>query len=132
MNKEILLKIANDAINSKFDETIKIDKDELLKNHPFLEEPAACFVTLNLDGELRGCIGSLEAYDMLIDDLIANAYNAAFLDPRFLELTKEEYDLIDLEISILTPAIKIDYKDLKSRKSCDFASNLRAAFNVVD
>ena len=117
MNKEILLKIANDSINSKFDESVKIDKDELLKNYPFLEEAAACFVTLNLNGELRGCIGSLEAYDMLIDDLIANAYNAAFLDPRFLELTPAEYEKVDLEISVLTPALKIDYKDSDDLKS---------------
>ena len=117
MNKEILLKIAHDSIKCKFDETFKIDKEELLKQYPFLEEPAACFVTLNLDGKLRGCIGSLEAYDMLIDDLISNAYNAAFLDPRFLELSEEEYEKIDLEISILTPAVKIPYTDTADLKS---------------
>ncbi|APW64971.1 AMMECR1 domain-containing protein [Poseidonibacter parvus] len=117
MNKDILLKIANDAIACKFDESFKIDKEQLIKEYPFLDEPAACFVTLNLNGELRGCIGSLEAYDMLIDDLISNAYNAAFLDPRFLELSEEEFAKIDLEISILTPAIKLEYKDKADLKS---------------
>jgi AmmeMemoRadiSam system protein A len=117
MNKAILLQIANDSINSRFDESVKIDKDELLKQYPFLEAAAACFVTLNLGGELRGCIGSLEASDMLINDLISNAYNAAFLDPRFLELTQAEYAKVDLEISILTPALKIDYKDIADLKS---------------
>jgi AmmeMemoRadiSam system protein A len=117
MNKEILLQIANDAINSKFDATVKIDKEELTKNYPFLQEPAACFVTLKLQGQLRGCIGSLEAHKILIDDLISNAYNAAFMDPRFLELTKVEYAAMDLEISILTPAVKIEYKDMADLKS---------------
>ena len=67
---------------------------------------------------LRGCIGSLEVYGMLIVDVIENAYNAAFNDPRFLELSQEEYERIDLEISILTPAVKLEYEniaDLKSR-----------------
>jgi len=117
MNEEILLKIAHDSIKCKFDETFKIDKEELLKQYPFLEEPAACFVTITLNKELRGCIGSLEAYDMLIDDLISNAYNAAFLDPRFLELTQEEYENIELEISILTPAVKLEYTSVEDLKS---------------
>ena len=117
MNKDILVKIANDSIRCKFDDSFKIDKEKLIKYYPFLEEPAACFVTLNLNNELRGCIGSLEAYDMLIDDLISNAYNAAFLDPRFLELSEEEYEKIDLEISILTPSIKLEYTDIADLKS---------------
>ena len=115
--EDILLKIANDSIKSKFDENIKIDKEELVLKYPFLEEPGACFVTLNLNNELRGCIGSLEVYGMLIDDIIENAYNAAFLDPRFLELTQEEYEKIDLEISILTPATKVEYIDKEDLKS---------------
>jgi AmmeMemoRadiSam system protein A len=117
MSEDILLKIANDTIKSKFDESVKIDKEELVLKYPFLEEPGACFITLNLNNELRGCIGSLEVYGMLIDDIIENAYNAAFLDPRFLELTQEEYEKIDLEISILTPALKIEYKDKEDLKS---------------
>lgn len=117
MDEDILLKIAHDSIKSKFDETVKIDKEELLKNYPFLEEPGACFVTLKLDNELRGCIGSLEVYGMLIDDIVENAYNAAFLDPRFLELTEDEYAKIDLEISILTPALKLEYTNLEDLKS---------------
>jgi AmmeMemoRadiSam system protein A len=113
----ILLEIAHTSIKSKFDENIKIDKEELLLKYPFLEEPGACFITLNLNNELRGCVGSLEVYGMLIDDIIENAYNAAFLDPRFLELTPEEYAKIDLEISILTPALKLDYEDKEDLKS---------------
>jgi len=117
VNKEILLKIAHDAIKCRFDETFKIDKEKLLEEYPFLEEPVACFVNINLNGKLKGCIGSLEAYDMLIDDLISNSYNAAFLDPRFEELSEDESKNIDIEISVLTPALKIEYKDTKDLKS---------------
>jgi uncharacterized protein len=117
MSNDILLKIAHDSIKSKFDDSVKIDKEELLKKYPFLEEPGACFVTLKLNNQLRGCIGSLEAYGMLVDDIIENAYNAAFMDPRFLELSEEEYKKIDLEISILTPAIKLEYSSLEDLKS---------------
>ena len=117
MNKDILLKIAHDSIKSKFDERVKIDKEDLLLKYPELEEPGACFVTLKLNNQLRGCIGSLEVYGMLIDDIVENAYNAAFLDPRFLELTPQEYEKIDLEISILTPALKLEYTDIEDLKS---------------
>lgn len=117
MSRDILLQIAHDSIKSKFDERVKIDKEELLKKYPFLAEPGACFVTLKLNNQLRGCIGSLEVYGMLIDDIVENAYNAAFLDPRFLELTQEEYEKIDLEISILTPAVKLEYTSLSDLKS---------------
>lgn len=64
----------------------------------------ACFVTLHLDRELRGCIGSLEPYRPLIDDVAGNAYGAAFRDPRFAPLTEAEFARIDLHISILHPA----------------------------
>ena len=117
MSNDILLQIAHTSIKSKFDDTAKIDKEELLLKYPFLEEPGACFITLNLNNELRGCIGSLEVYGMLIDDVIENAYNAAFNDPRFLELSQEEYEKIDLEISILTPAVKLEYENIADLKS---------------
>jgi len=117
MSNDIVLKIAHDSIKSKFDETAKIDKEELLERYPFLAKPGACFVTLKLDNKLRGCIGSLEVYGKLIDDIVANAYNAAFKDPRFLELTALEYEKIDLEISILTPALKVEYTSIEDLKS---------------
>ncbi len=77
---------------------IEADADTLLAS------PGACFVTLKLDGQLRGCIGSLEAYRPLITDVAENAYAAAFQDPRFSPLTKPELDQLELSLSILTPA----------------------------
>lgn len=74
-----------------------------IQSHPaWLEEPGAVFVTLTLHGQLRGCIGSLEAHRSLGRDLEANAQAAAFHDPRFPPLERGELDLIHIEVSILS------------------------------
>jgi hypothetical protein len=62
----------------------------------------ACFVTLTLDGKLRGCIGSLQAHRPLILDVIGNAYRAAFGDHRFQPLTSAEHQRLHVEISVLS------------------------------
>lgn len=66
-----------------------------------LRKKGACFVSLHLNKQLRGCIGSLQATRPLGEDLIANACAAAFSDPRFPPLTEANYANIELEISVL-------------------------------
>lgn len=66
-------------------------------------EPRASFVTLKLEARLRGCIGSLEAYRPLAEDVVQNAYAAAFRDPRFPPLARSEFEQITLHLSLLTP-----------------------------
>jgi AmmeMemoRadiSam system protein A len=73
-----------------------------------LTQPAASFVTLNIGGELRGCIGSLEARRPLLDDVASNAFAAAFRDPRFPPLSNEEYGVLELHISLLAPSTPMD------------------------
>ena len=68
---------------------------------PALTRPGASFVTLHAQGALRGCIGSLEAYRPLIEDVSENAFAAAFRDPRFIPLQEQELDGINLDISVL-------------------------------
>lgn len=70
---------------------------------PQLQKNAASFVTLNKNNQLRGCIGTLEARQPLIDDIAQNAFSAAFRDPRFPSLTSNEFDLLDIHISVLSP-----------------------------
>lgn len=70
---------------------------------PWLQDPGACFVTLTQQGELRGCIGSLEAHRTLLADVQANALAAAFRDPRFAPLSVRELDRTEVEISLLSP-----------------------------
>jgi hypothetical protein len=77
----------------------------------WLRQPAATFVTLTLDGALRGCIGSLEAYRPLIEDLQANAVAAAFHDPRFAPLTAPEFARMHMEVSLLTPMQPLAFHD---------------------
>jgi len=69
-----------------------------------LRAERACFVTLQIDGELRGCIGSLEAHRPLVVDVAHNARAAAFSDPRFPPLSPAEFQRLDLHISVLHPA----------------------------
>lgn len=67
-----------------------------------LSAPGAAFVTLTLDGHLRGCIGSLSARRPLGEDVASNARAAAFEDPRFPPLTAAELKRTDIEVSVLT------------------------------
>jgi len=74
-----------------------------------LRQARASFVTLHLDGQLRGCIGSLEAYRPLLEDIAENAWAAAFRDPRFPPLTQAEQPRLALDISVLSPARPMDF-----------------------
>lgn len=80
-------------------------------DHPALQEPGATFVTLTQSGQLRGCIGSLEAHRPLADDVKANARFAAFHDPRFAPLTEAELARTRVEVSLLTPAVPMTFSD---------------------
>lgn len=72
--------------------------------HPALATPGASFVTLRREGELRGCIGSLQAHRALGDDVRAHAMAAAFADPRFDPLAPDEYVDLEIEVSVLGTA----------------------------
>lgn len=63
----------------------------------------ACFVTIHVAGELRGCTGSLEAEQPLAHGVVYHAFQSAFGDPRFPALTRRELSALDIEISVLSP-----------------------------
>jgi len=115
MEKSYLLEIAKEAIESKFT-TKEIDKKLLLEKHPELKEEGAVFVTLTLNDNLRGCMGSIIPHRSLLNDVINNAQAAAFKDPRFLPLTKDEFKNIKIEVSILTIPVELEYKDKEDLK----------------
>jgi len=79
--------------------------------HPALREPGATFVTLTQGGALRGCIGSLEAWRALDEDVKSNAQSAAFRDPRFAPLGRDEFERTRVEVSLLTPAEPMSFSD---------------------
>jgi AmmeMemoRadiSam system protein A len=74
-----------------------------------LRQKGASFVTLTIAGELRGCIGSLEAYQPLYQDVQQHAVEAALEDYRFQPVTEEELPLISIEISRLTAPEPLPY-----------------------
>ncbi len=98
---KILLSIARAAIA----ETLALPHesiDDLAQGKPWLQEKAACFVTLTQNGQLRGCIGTLEAHQSLLEDVVHNANAAAFRDTRFSPLSSDEFDITEIEISLLS------------------------------
>lgn len=82
-----------------------------VRPHAALDRPGATFVTLKQDGELRGCIGSLEAHRLLAIDVRRNALAAAFSDPRFPPLVAQELDVTTVEVSLLSPASRVEVAD---------------------
>lgn len=111
MLNKVLLKIAKSSIISQLDSSHKIDKEELVRDFPYLAKNGAAFVTLHADDKLRGCIGSIIAHQSLLDDIIANARSAAFRDPRFEPLSASELSHIKLEVSVLTEPELVEYED---------------------
>lgn len=71
---------------------------------PALRDVRSTFVTLEIDDELRGCIGSLEAREPLVADVVHHAYAAAFDDPRFPPVRLDELPRLRISISVLHPA----------------------------
>ena len=74
-----------------------------------LREQGAAFVTLTIHGNLRGCIGALEPYQPLADDVREHAIAAALQDYRFPKVTPEELSQIEIEVSRLTVPVPLMY-----------------------
>lgn len=100
-DKKLLLSIARDAIAKRlgipFDFSLPKEIPQLL-----LEKRGA-FVTLHINGALRGCIGNFVSDEPLYRLVADMAISSAFSDPRFRPLTPGEFYLIDIEISVLSP-----------------------------
>ncbi len=89
---DIVIALAKASILVALNQAEDFDLEQALKTYPFLQENGAAFVTINTkpDNQLRGCIGSLQAYRPLYKDIISNAQSAALHDPRFPPLTARE------------------------------------------
>jgi len=98
-----LLKIAREAIENY----LACGKIKRFETPEKFKEKRAVFVTLFNHGELRGCIGHLEAYKPLGEAVAEMAVAAAIDDNRFLPVTLEELPKIKIEISVLSPMQKI-------------------------
>lgn len=90
---------------------LKKEKVHIDKVPQVFAQSGASFVTLEKHENLRGCIGSIIAHRTLIDDLIANAQNSAFSDPRFKPLEMSEFGELEINVSLLSAPEKMDFKD---------------------
>ena len=102
-DKKTLIKLAKESIayGLKHQNSLPITISDYSE---FLQQNGASFVTLTLHGDLCGCIGSLHAYRPLIEDVVKNAYAAAFHDIRFNPLLESEYEDLEYHLSVLKPA----------------------------
>ena len=107
MLKEIALQSIVDSLNSK---SVSVCVSPLQK-YPMLSKKCGAFVSLHKQGRLRGCIGHF-GEDVPLHEIVAEmARAAAFEDPRFMPVTRDELDDIDIEISVLTPMRRIQSLD---------------------
>ena len=107
-DKRALLAIARQsiAVGLTSHKPLKVNPSDYSED---LQQLRATFVTLHRQHQLRGCIGTLTAYQSLVEDVAEHAYAAAFKDSRFPPLEAGELEQLEIHISILTPAIPINF-----------------------
>lgn len=136
--QKFLLRLARESMERgvKGQELPALDLDSLPLH---LREEGSSFITLASRGQLRGCIGSLEAHQPLSEDVRAHAIAAALKDPRFPAVKEDELSAIQIEISRLTRPVPLEYKDAMDLLSklrpyedgvilCDYGAYHRATF----
>ena len=118
------MKLVRDTIGQRLGVVDKVDQTGLEGEQ--LCQELATFVTLKLEGRLRGCIGNLEPSGELLGTLAQNGRHAAFNDHRFSPLSIEEFERMQIDISILSEPVQLDYAD-----GDDLLSRLRPGIDGV-
>jgi len=123
--RAVLLRIARESIESvaRGQDPPRVDTDAVPEA---LQRPGASFVTLVKKGDLRGCVGSLEARRALVLDVQQNGLGAAFRDPRFPPVRPEEVGDLYIEISVLTEPRRLAYGGVQ-----ELLDNLRPGVDGV-
>lgn len=123
--QKTLLRLARDAMERgvRGEKLPPLDEFSLT---PRLREDGASFVTLTIHGQLRGCIGALEPYQPLVQDVREHAVAAALEDPRFPSVSERELNVIEIEVSRLTRPVPLEYTDAN-----DLLSRLRPHIDGV-
>ncbi|MEE4377758.1 MAG: AmmeMemoRadiSam system protein A [Candidatus Competibacteraceae bacterium] len=108
-DQAVLLEVARQSITSGLEHGCALSIDP--NAYPASLQPIrATFVTLEIDNNLRGCIGALDARLPLVEDVAEHAYSAAFEDPRFPPLRKPEFAELALHISVLSPPLPLSFE----------------------
>ena len=105
--KEIALNSIKDSLDGK---SVSVSISPM-QEYPMLSKKCGAFVSLHKHGHLRGCIGHFGEDTPLYEIVAEMARAAAFEDPRFMPVSREELDAIDIEISVLTPMRRIQSLD---------------------
>jgi AmmeMemoRadiSam system protein A len=124
-----LVALARRTLATHFGQAIASSKARDLKNtlaDRALQAKSGTFVTLTINGQLRGCIGSLAARTTVVDGVRENAINAAFHDPRFSPLDQKELDAVQIEVSVLTEPVSLAYAD-----AADLLAKIKAGIHGV-
>jgi AmmeMemoRadiSam system protein A len=111
---QLLVKLARYTLMKRLGQQIpqtKFDSLNTALTDSCFQRTCGVFVTLTVNGQLRGCIGNLTSNESLVSGVRRNAINAAFHDPRFASLSASELDQIEIEISILSEPQPLIYRD---------------------
>ena len=119
----LLLMVARESIQYglKHRHTMRVDADVYDGQ---LQQQGGSFVTLYIKGALRGCIGTLQPYQPLVNDVAEHARAAAFSDPRFPPLAVDEFADIVISVSVLGKPHAISFRDEE-----DLISQLRPSLD---
>lgn len=126
---QLLVELARQILMERLGKRVSqsnIDSLNTALKDPCFQKSCGTFVTLKINGQLRGCIGNLSSNDSLLSGVRRNTINAAFHDPRFAPLSASELDRIEIEISILT-----EPKPLNYRNTTDLLEKLRPKVDGV-
>jgi len=123
--KQTLLKLARQSLDAGVRGAALPNLDPSALT-PVLQAEGAAFVTLTVGGELRGCIGALQPYQSLAEDVREHAVAAALEDPRFPQVQVNELPNIEIEVSRLTVPVPLDYNDAE-----DLLAKLRPGVDGV-
>lgn len=122
-NQKVLLQLARAAIGNTLNRPPQ-DLQKFIKKE--FKEKRGIFVTLHLDGNLKGCIGHLDAADSIYNNVVYLSRAAAFHDVRFSPLTEDEFNRVKIEISILSIP-----KKLKEDNTENMVNSLRPGVDGV-
>ena len=110
----LILLVARETLNSLYGDDAHFTDIDYNLYPQLTRRNAGAFVTLKDNGNLRGCIGYLSSPDMLIDTIREATKQAALSDPRFNPVTQEEIPKLNIEVSVLSPAMPIsNYTDIR-------------------
>ncbi len=117
-----LLQLARQTIAEK----LGVATDTVLSQDSAFDAEYGTFVTLKIKGALRGCIGNLLPSGSVAEGVKRNAISAAFHDTRFSPLTSQEFENVEIDISVLSQPKTLEYRD-----GADLVTKLRPGIDGV-